>query len=136
MPEAIAALVVYDPEGSAEDNGVEMTDAANSVVTGEVTTAVRSTSSPAGPIAEGDWIGLVRGDGIVSVGTSMVAAATALLDTIVDDGAELVTVITGDSADDAATDEIRGWLREHRGDVAFEVQPGGQPLYPYLFGVE
>ena len=136
MPEAIAALVVYDPEGSAEDNGAEMTDAANSVVTGEVTTAVRPTSSPAGPIEAGDWIGLVRGDGIVAVGNTMASAATALLEAIVGDTAELVTVITGDTADTATTEEIRGWLRDHRGDVAIEVQPGGQPLYPYLFGVE
>ena len=44
-----------------------MTEAAESVATGEVTQAVRDTNSDAGPIKEGDWIGLVRGDGIVSV---------------------------------------------------------------------
>ncbi len=67
MPEALAALVVYDPEASGADNGAEMTTAAESVATGEVTRAVRDTNSEVGPINEGDWIGIVRGDGIVSV---------------------------------------------------------------------
>jgi dihydroxyacetone kinase-like predicted kinase len=48
----------------------------------------------------------------------------------------LVTVITGEDADAATTDALRAWLGDHRGDVTVEVHRGGQPLYPYLFGVE
>jgi dihydroxyacetone kinase-like predicted kinase len=66
----------------------------------------------------------------------MEAATTGLLDVIVGDEAELVTVITGTEADAATTAVIEGWLRDNRGDVDAEVQYGGQPLYPYLFGVE
>ena len=60
----------------------------------------------------------------------------ALLDRIVGDDAELVMVITGADAASATTDALRAWLVDHRGDVAVEVHRGGQPLYPYLFGVE
>jgi uncharacterized protein len=49
---------------------------------------------------------------------------------------ELVTIITGADADAAVTDAHRGWLADDRGDVEVEVHHGGQPLYPYLFGVE
>ncbi|MGB0111771.1 MAG: hypothetical protein WBP59_00985, partial [Ilumatobacteraceae bacterium] len=136
MAEAIAALVVYDPEAEAEENRAQMSGAADSVVTGEITRAVRSTNGPTGPVAEGDWIGLVRGEGIVAVSTSIEAATTDLLDVIVGDTAELVTIITGLDADAATTDAISGWLADHRGAVSVEVQRGGQPLYPYLFGVE
>jgi fatty acid kinase len=136
MPEALAALVVYDPEADVVENGTEMRAAAASVRTGEVTRAVRASSSSAGPIAEGDWIGLVRGDGIVSVGASMEGAAIGLLDEIVGDGAELITIFTGADAVESTTHAIEGWLGDHRGDIAVEVQYGGQPLYPYLFGVE
>ena len=52
------------------------------------------------------------------------------------DGAELLTVITGVDAPEAVTRAIEGWLSDNRGDIAVEVQFGGQPLYPYLFGVE
>ncbi len=136
MPEALAALVAYDAGSSASDNAAEMTDAAASVVTGEVTRAVRASTSSVGTINEGDWLGLVRGDGIVAVASSVESVAMALLDAIVGESAELVTVITGADADDAATTQIVGWLGDHRGDIHVDVHHGGQPLYPYLFGVE
>ena len=136
MPEALAALVVYDPEASCADNAAQMTRAAESVATGEVTRAVRDTNSEIGPIKEGDWIGLVRGDGIVAVAADVEGAATALLDHLVDPGRELVTVITGLGAAASATAVIEGWLADRRADVQVEVHRGGQPLYPYLFGVE
>ena len=136
MPEALAALVVYDPEASCDENGAEMTAAAESVATGEVTRAVRDTNSEIGPIREGDWIGLVRGDGIVSIAADVEGAATALLDHLVAPGRELVTVITGVDATPSATAAIEGWLADQRADVQVEVHRGGQPLYPYLFGVE
>jgi len=136
MPEALAALVVYDPEADAEENRAEMAEAAESVVTGELTQAVRDSSTPAGAVHVGDWIGLVRGDGIVAVGESMAATALTLLGHIVGDTAELITVITGDGADAATTSTIEGWLADEHASVSVEVQVGGQPLYPYLFGVE
>ena len=136
MPEALAALVVYNASAEASDTAAEMIDAAESVVTGEITQAVRDSKSPVGAVAEGDWIGLVRGDGIASVATTVEAASMALLERIVGDDAELVTVITGSDAADSTTEAIRAWLGDHRGDVAVEVHRGGQPLYPYLFGVE
>ena len=71
MPEALAALVAYDPEASAEHNGSQMLRAASSVATGEVTQAIRDTNSDAGPVKAGDFIGLVRGDGVVAVAKTL-----------------------------------------------------------------
>jgi DAK2 domain fusion protein YloV len=136
MPEALAALMSYDPEADAAENAAQMVESSASVITGELTQAVRASSSDVGPITTGDWIGLVRGEGIVAVGAAMDRTATTLLDAIVGDAAELVTVITGSDADPATTSVVAAWLRDNRGDVATEIQYGGQPLYPYLFGVE
>ncbi len=136
MPEALAALIVYDPEASADENASEMSDAVESVVTGEVTQAIRDANSDAGPITAGDWIGIVKGDGIVAVAGSAAGASIQLLERIVDDDHELLTIITGTEADDGTTVAIREWLAADRADVQVEVHYGGQPLYPYLFGVE
>lgn len=136
MAEGLAALVVYDPEAGCETNGDEMRDAAASVTTGEITQAVRDTTTDIGDIKEGDWIGLVRGDGIVSSAKTQLEAVINLLDTILGDESELMTIITGADADSATTDAITGWLDDHHGAVDIEVHTGGQPLYPYLFGVE
>jgi len=136
MPEALAALVSYDPEASAESNARSMATAAESVATGEVTRAVRATNTDAGPVSEGDWIGLVRGDGVVAISGSVVGASTALLEQLVTPDCELLTIVTGEGAVGSDTDAIVGWLGENRADVAVEIHRGGQPLYPYLFGVE
>lgn len=136
MAEGLAALIVYDPEASSAANGDGMAEAAGSVTTGEITQAVRDTRADIGDISEGDWIGIVKGDGIVSAEADLLDAVLNLLDNIVGDDAELITVITGEDADAGVTESITGWLGDHHAAVGVEVHSGGQPLYPYLFGVE
>lgn len=136
MPEGLAALVLYDPEADASVNAKAMGQAAASVVTGEVTQAVRATKSDVGPIDEGDWIGITRGEGIVAVAGTLDGATVALLERLVDPGCEIVTIVEGLEATAGHTDVLHAWLDEHRPDVQVEVHRGGQPLYPYLFGVE
>jgi DAK2 domain fusion protein YloV len=136
VTEGFAALVAYDPEAEVGENLAEMTEAADRVVAGEVTQAVRDSSCDVGPIAEGDWLGIGADDGILAVEPELPAAATALLERLVADDHEIVTIIEGEGASAGATRHITEWLAEHRPDVAAEVHHGGQPLYPYLFGVE
>jgi dihydroxyacetone kinase-like predicted kinase len=129
-------LVVYDPEASADENQAAMASAAEAVVAGEVTQAVRDAPTPRGPVRAGDWIGLRRGEGIVSAGATAEEAATALLERLLTPERELLTVITGVQATRAATDAVLAWLTAHRPAVEVEVHEGGQPLYPFLFGAE
>ena len=133
--EGIASLLAFSPGASAAQNSQSMAAAAASVTHGEVTQAVRDASSSVGPIATGDWLG-IGPDGIAAVESEMAAAATALLNTIIDDDHELLTVLTGTDADAATTDAIVGHVAEHHPDVEVEVTEGGQPLYPYYFGLE
>jgi DAK2 domain fusion protein YloV len=136
MPEGLAALVFYDPEATAETNAESMASAAEAVATGEVTQAVRSTTTAAGMVNEGDWIGLVRGDGVVAIGGTAVAAATTLLSTLLTSDRELLTVIAGDGASARMLEEVVAYVKDHFAGVDVEVHQGGQPLYPFLFGVE
>jgi dihydroxyacetone kinase-like predicted kinase len=125
----------YDPEAPADENAKEMASLSTNVVAGEVTRAVRDSTSDAGPVAQGDYLGIAR-DGIKIVTDSLAGAACGLLDLLVRDEHEIVTVIEGEGATAADTRQITEWLAEHRPDVSPEVHHGGQPLYPYLFGVE
>jgi dihydroxyacetone kinase-like predicted kinase len=135
IAEGFAALVSYDPEASSEVNTGEMTDAATHVVAGEVTRAVRASSSDVGPIEEGDYLGITR-EGIVAIDAELDRAAIALLGQLITDDHEIVTIIEGDGFSPAATRAVTEWLGEEHPDVTAEVHHGGQPLYPYLFGVE
>ena len=136
MPEGLAALMAYDPEADAPTNTTAMRLATAQILSGEITRAVRASQTEAGPVVEGDWMGIVRSDGIVAVSTDLVDAATSLLERVISDRSELVTVLTGVESDDASTAAIIEWVGEHYPGVDVEVHAGGQPLYPYLFGVE
>ncbi len=131
----LAALFAFDPARDVEENVKAMAAATEGVLGGEVTRAVRASGSSLGPIAEGDWIGIGPG-GIRAFAPDVVEATTGLLDALVGDGHELVTVIEGEQARDDDTARVAGWLAEHRPGVEVEVHHGGQPLYPYLLGIE
>ncbi len=133
--EAVAALVVYDPQADGDSVCEALGEGAAAVIAGEVTQAVRDASCDVGPIVEGDWLGICR-DGILAVEASLVDATTKLLGVLVDDGHEIVTLIEGQGASVPDTRQITSWLKENRPEVAVEVHAGGQPLYPYFIGVE
>ena len=135
IAEGFAALMGYDPEAPADDNAKEMTALSANVLAGEITQAVRDSTSDVGPIKEGDYLGIAR-EGIRAVESTVAEAATRLLELLVTDDHEIVTVIEGEGATPADTRAITEWLGEHRPGVSPEVHHGGQPLYPYLLGVE
>jgi hypothetical protein len=135
VAEGFAALLAYDPGSVADANAKEMAAAADAVRAGEVTRAVRPSSCDLGPIAEGDWLGIGRG-GILAVEASLAGATTALIDRLAGQDHEMVTLIEGEGSTAADTRRVTEWLREHHPELEVEVHHGGQPLYPYLVGVE
>ncbi len=135
IAEGIASLMSYDPQATAEANAAGMAEVAEGVLAGEVTQAVRESTSEAGPIVEGDWLG-IRHEGICAVQPTLAEAAIELLNVMITHDHELLTVIAGEDADDDTTARIEAWVEEHHEDVEVEVHEGGQPLYPYYFGLE
>ncbi len=136
VQEGLAALLDYDPEAEAAVNAAAMQASSAHVVAGEVTRAARDAVGPAGPIAEGDHLGISR-CGIEVVAPSPADAATGLLEVLVDpDHHEVVTIITGEDARPGDTRRITEWVAERHPGLAVEIHSGGQPLYPYLLGVE
>jgi DAK2 domain fusion protein YloV len=135
VQEGFAALLEYDPEATAEDNAAAMAGAAERVVAGEVTQAVRASETAAGHVETGDWIGITRA-GIEVVSDSSAGAVCSLLDRIVAPEHEIVTIIEGQGARPADTRRITEWLAANRPEVSVELHHGGQPLYPYLVAAE
>ncbi len=135
LVEGFTALIHYDPESTATGNAAEMAAAIDAVLSGEVCRAVRDSSCDLGPISAGDFMGIGPG-GIQALADSEARAAIDLLEAMVGDDHELVTILEGEDADPADTRAISEWLEANRPDVGVEIHHGGQPLYPYLFGVE
>jgi DAK2 domain fusion protein YloV len=133
IPEGLAAMLAFMPKDDPARTVAAMEAAAAGCGWGEVTRAVRDATTPAGVIRAGDWLGIVDGE-VRVIAPTTTAAAVGVLASLVNGAAEVVTVITGAEAEAAVTEEITGHLATH--DVAVTVVSGGQPLYPYLFGVE
>ena len=133
--EGFAALLGYDPQSNARVNSKSMAEIAEGVGVGEVTRAVRSSTSSAGEVSAGDWVGLNR-SGICSIADTAVAATTALLDEIIGQAHEILTVVVGDGVTDRDSRAVEEWIAEHRPSVETEILHGGQSHYPFLFGVE
>ena len=133
--EGFAALLSYDPDASAVQNKESMTDSAQHVIAAEVTQAVRDTTTNAGQVRVGDWIGL-SAEGVLSIADSIATASSKLLSALITNKHELLTIIEGDGATAANTRRITDFLEEEFPNIAVEVHHGGQPLYPYYFGIE
>jgi hypothetical protein len=133
--EGFSALLAYDPAAEVEINDKAMRDSSCRVISAEVTQAVRDADTEAGAVSAGDWIGVSRGT-VVSVSESAAGATFALLDRILTDGHELVTLIEGEGSTAGDTRRITSWLHDEHPDMGVEVHHGGQPLYPYLLGIE
>ncbi|MGA2433381.1 MAG: DAK2 domain-containing protein [Acidimicrobiales bacterium] len=133
--EGFAALLAYDPDASAEQNSASMRASACNVVAGEVTQAVRDTPTDAGQVHVGDWIGL-SAEGVRSIADSIAVASNHLLAALIKPEHELLTIIEGDGANPANTRRITEFVSDEYPQLSVEVHHGGQPLYPYYFGVE
>jgi len=140
--QGLAALVAYDATLSSAVVGPSMVNCIDNVACGEVTRAVRASPGverpdlPAtGVIEEGDWLG-IGPDGISVVADTLGAALCRLVETLTGDDDELLTLIVGDDATSEATNALHSWLKENRPGLEVELHEGGQPLYPYLLGVE
>ena len=112
-----------------------MQSAIADVISGEVTQSVRDTDSDAGLVRAGDWIGLGP-NGIASIGDSVVAASTGLLQSLVTSTSEILTIVEGSGADGDDTAAIVRFVAKSFPDLEVEMHRGGQPLYPYYFGIE
>jgi DAK2 domain fusion protein YloV len=133
--EGFAALLSYDPDAGVEENRQTMSASAQHVVAGEVTRAVRDTHTDAGEVTTGDWIGLGAG-GVLAIANSIEEVAAKLLMSLVKDEHELLTIIEGEGSTKEATSALSKFATARFPQLCVEVHYGGQPLYPYFFGVE
>lgn len=131
----MSALVSYDALAALDVNTTAMAEANDAIVCGEVTQAVRDSKAPVGAIKEGDWLG-VTADGIGVVASTLPDALVQLVETLVGDDHEILTVVEGEGATAEAIDALKTWLSQARPNIELDLHKGDQPLYPYFLGVE
>lgn len=134
IPQGIAAMLAFN-EKAGDQNAKAMERALANVQSGQVTAAVRDTSIDGIDIKEGDYIG-IRENKIITANRELLATCRKLLDSMLEAGSEVVTILEGVDAKADDTAAIRAYAEEAYPEAEVEVHPGGQPLYAYIFSVE
>jgi len=135
VTEGFASLLGYDPEATSEKNQTGMSQASQTVESGEITTAVRESTSEIGEIKKGDFLGLQKGK-VTVIAATIVEATNNLLKEMISNEHEIVTLVAGEDSNEKETDEIVAWVNAEYEELEVEVHEGGQPLYPYYIGIE
>ncbi|HGN7327339.1 TPA: fatty acid kinase catalytic subunit FakA [Staphylococcus aureus] len=135
IPQGISALFQCDVDATLEENKAQMADSVNNVKSGSLTYAVRDTKIDSVEIKKDAFMGLIE-DKIVSSQSDQLTTVTELLNEMLAEDSEILTVIIGQDAEQAVTDNMINWIEEQYPDVEVEVHEGGQPIYQYFFSVE
>ena len=134
IPQGLSACVLFNPDVELEDNLSEMHEAIDHVKSGEVTYAIKDTTYEGLEIKKDEYMGIL-GKAIVVSNADCMESTRQLLDKMLDEDSELVTLIYGDTATEKQAEEIAEYIETHS-DAEVEIHNGKQPVYSFIIGVE
>lgn len=135
VPQGITAIINYVPDISVEENEAVMTEEVQRVATGQVTYAVRDTMIDNQEIHQGDFMGI--GDkGILSVGTDLQSVAFNMVQKMMSDEFELISIYYGDVITEEQAQRLADQVQAEYSGCDVELQYGGQPIYSYIISAE
>ena len=135
VPQGITAVINYVPDLSIEENTETMTEEIKNVHTGQITYAVRDTTIDDKKIKQGDFMGI--GDkGILSVGNEMQDVALRMIEEMMSDEMELISIYYGADISEEDAEALKNEVEKKYSSCDIELQYGGQPIYYYTVSVE
>ena len=135
IPQGVAALLAFNPEGTWQDNIAAMTAAMAEVASVAVTTAVKDTEIGDVAVTEGQSIGLLE-QCLVAAGESPEVVLRAALDQAGLSAAAIVTLYYGASTQVSDAESVAEELGHAFPGIQVDLVDGGQPHYHYLASVE
>ena len=134
-PQGLAAVMVFNPQAAPEENFANMQEVLSTVSTLEVTHAVRDTNIEGVEIKKDEFMGIKNGKIVVS-NLSLNTVLEELLEKSIDEDTEIVTLYLGEESTEEYTDFLEQLIEEKYPNVEVELIESGQPVYPYIIGVE
>lgn len=135
IAQGYASLTMFDANQDLDENVSEMQDLINAVKTGEVTYAVRDTEYKGVKITKDEFIGIANGE-IVTSNTKRIDTVCHLVQELLDDESEIITVMYGKTVEEKELEEVMLCIETHHPDVEVEVIEGNQDIYSYIIAVE
>lgn len=135
IAQGMAAMLGFSKYADLEENKEAMTDELDTVISGQVTIAVRDTTIEGREIKKDDYMGIVDGN-IVVTNPDRKEAAIEMVKAMLDEDSEVVTIIYGEDGNKEEAEAIETAVSELDEDLEIEIHEGNQPVYPYLISVE
>ncbi|MGK0718714.1 DAK2 domain-containing protein [Aerococcus urinaeequi] len=135
ISQGLTAMLGYNPDGTLEDNKAAMVAEMANVTSGQVTVAVRDTTVDGLEIHKDHFMGIIDGK-IVSEDADLVKETINMVNAMIDEDKELVTLIFGEETDQATAELIAKAVESANEDIEVEIVDGGQPVYYFLASVE
>ncbi|MBQ2910915.1 MAG: DAK2 domain-containing protein [Clostridia bacterium] len=136
VPQGISALLAFDPDAETEDNKEAMTEAAKSVVTGQMTYAARDAEIDGNKITQGDFMALVN-DKLLTTDADADVVIERMAANMCEGKDEcFITIFYGEGADEEKANAVAEVFRKCAPDGEINVICGGQPVYSYIVSVE
>ncbi len=135
ISQGMTAMLAFNAEADLDDNQAAMEETLSTVVSGQVTHAVRDTTIDGLEIKKDDYMGLVDGK-IVITNPDRDTAALDMVKAMLDEDSELVTIIYGKDATKTDADHLAAKVKELDDELEIEIHEGDQPVYPFLVSVE
>ena len=135
ISQGMAAMLGFSKDADLEENKEAMTDELDTVISGQVTIAVRDTTIEGREIKKDDYMGIVDGN-IVVTNPDRKEAAIEMVKAMLDEDSEVVTIIYGEDGNKEEAEAIETAVSELDEDLEIEIHEGNQPVYPYLISVE
>jgi hypothetical protein len=129
----LAAVVVFDPARSADENVAAMEAAIEAVATGAVTIASRDVQLNGIAVRKGTWLGLADGEPVAG-GDQFDDVARAVVEALLAEPRGLLTLLTGEQPPSLET--LVADLEATHPELELEVHDGGQPHYALLLAAE
>ena len=136
VPQGISAMMAVDPE-EADPQVIlaAMTEAAENVVTAQVTYAARNSDFDGFAISAGDYLGLTEGK-LFGTDQKLETLLDQLAALAADKGAEFITVFYGDGVTQEDAQRAEQRFADACPEAEVSLLPGGQPVYYYIISIE
>ena len=135
VAEGISAVIAFDPTADIDANVEAMTAAYKSVLTAQVTTAVRNTKMDGLSLSKGDVIGLSEKK-ILAKGNDLNAVTVDLVKKMKMDEKDVLNVYAGEGVTESTTQDLSARLEEAFPDLEVIVYNGNQPHSFYILAAE
>lgn len=135
IAQAMSAMLEYNAEASLKENQANMEENMTTVVSGEVTHAIRDTKIDGMEIQKDDFLGIVDGK-IVEATPDLKETAIKMVKQMLDEDSEVVTILVGADGDSETAEAIKDAILDVDDELDVQIYDGGQPVYPYLISVE